>query len=469
MVLQLSRLGLNALVFLILARWLSLAEIGLFAIAFTPVQILQNTLRGGFSETIVQQHDPDGQFDQTVFWMSTAAGVLGLGVLLLGAAAMEPLFGMAEAGTYMAAMAPVPLLIGLGAVPEGLLRRRLQIRTLALRTTASLSVAAVIALALGYAEYGTWALVGFTLINALCATVIVLLLSGFRPRAVFDRRVALRALDPIRFISARLLVGIAALPVVQFLVGLILGPAAAGAFQIAQRVMKLSEAVALEPIRFAILPMFARVARDEARLARGLVKACGLVTFLMVPAFFGLIAIAPDLMPLLVGAQNGPPSVPVLQALLAIGGAGGIYSMIMQALTASGRARQALHWSVISMVLRIGLAGLGLLISVEAAAAGYALSSILIVPLLLHQAAAYFGLDPRAAWGAILRPTAIGIVMVAATLAAGWMDLPVHAAILVALQILVGAAIYLSLSALINRTQLATLTDLLSAAFARRR
>ena len=87
--------------------------------------------------------------------------------------------------------------------------------------------------------------------------------------------------------------------------GAALGPVAAGVFQIAQRFLTLAATVTLTPLRFASLPVFVQVRDDAGRLRRVVVETAGLVSLVSAPIYFGLLAVAPILLPLAVGEENG--------------------------------------------------------------------------------------------------------------------------------------------------------------------
>lgn len=462
-ILQWSRLGLHTLVFLILARWLSLAEIGAFAVAFAPVNLLQHVQRAGFSETVVQGPKAPGSSTDTIFWMSAAFGLV-MSICVFGLSfAIAPIMKSEASGTYLAAMAVIPALIGAAAVPEGLLRQRLEIRTLAIRTTASLTIAGLVAIWLGHSGYGGWALTAFAIVNAVVSSVLVIMLVGWTPGGGPRLDDARKALPVLAAISGRGLASQATMPLLQLMVGAGLGPAAAGAFQIAQRFLTLAATATLSPLRFATLPVFVRVRDDADRLRRTVVKTAGLISLVSAPLYFGLLAVAPILVPLAVGETNGPPSVPVLQALLLVGGHAGLFPVFTQALTAIKRADIALRWSVCIFSLNMAIGAVTVLWSETLAALGYSLLGYVAAPFMLRLLRTHTSVLPREMVGAAFGPVfaamamAVAILLVGGALAGRMDDLA-----LLAVEIALGVAIYAVLSLLVSRRQIATMRNLLA-------
>jgi O-antigen/teichoic acid export membrane protein len=463
-ILQWSRFGLNTIVFLILARWLSLAEIGAFAVAFAPINFLQLVQRAGFSETVVQGQKEPGSFTDTIFWTSVAFGLF-LSFCMFGLSFLiAPIMESQASGTYLAAMAVIPALIGAAAVPEGLLRQRLEIRTLAIRTTTSLTVAGLIAIWLGHSGYGGWALTGFAIVNAFLSSVFVVILVRWSPGGGprFDE--ARKMLPVLASISGRGFAMHATMPLLQLMVGAGLGPAAAGSFQIAQRLLALASTLTLTPLRFATLPVYVQVRDDAPRLRRTVVKTAGLVSLVSAPIHFGLLAVAPLLLPLVVGEANGTASVPPLQALLLVGAHSALFLVFMQALTAIGRADTALYWSVVMLVFNMVIGAVTVLHSETLTALGYSLLGYALAPFVLRSLFAHVGVPPREMVQAVLGPVIGAAVMTIVILLLGrfFADRMSDVALL-AVEITLGAIIYLGLSLLLFRQQVRTTRSLVVA------
>lgn len=462
-VLQWARFGLNTVVFLILARWLSLAEIGAFAVAFAPINLLQLVQRTGFSETVVQGERDPGRMTDTLFWMSLGFGlVASLG--MFGLSFVIGRFVESETtGTYLAAMSVIPALIGLGAVPEGILRQRQEIKTLAIRTTTSLSVAGLLAIWLGYAGYGGWALTAFAIVNALLSAVLVALLVNWRPGGGPYMAEARRTLPVLGAISGRGLAIHATMPLLQLMVGIGLGPAAAGAFQIAQRFLTLASTAMLTPLRFATLPIFVQVRDDPARLSRTIVKSAGLISLVSAPIYFGLLAVAPTLLPLVIGHDNGVASVTTLQAMLLVGGHAALFPVLQQSLTATGRANISLRWTGMLFVLNMTIGAITVLHSAMLTALGYSLLGYVVAPFAIRLIARYFDVPPGEFTRVLFTPVATSLAMVTCVMlfhhyAAGSMNV----FILLACEIGLGAMVYAGLSLIVSRSEIATVQGLVS-------
>jgi len=255
---------------------------------------------------------------------------------------------------------------------------------------------------------------------------------------------------------------LAAIPSLQLMVGAGLGPAAAGAFQIAHRFLTLAATAAVTPLKFATLPVFVRVRDDAVRFRRTVVKLSGLVSFLAAPLYFGMLGVAPLLVPLAVGETNGTASVPVLQALLLVGGHTGFFQVFTQALTAIGRAKTALWWSTGIFIANVTIGAVCVLYSTTIVALGYSLLGYVAVPFLLRLLNVHTGVPPLEMVKAVFGPAFAAIAMAVSVLVIGRaLSGTMHDLTLLAVEVVAGIVIYSALSLLMLQQQVETVRGLL--------
>jgi len=310
--LQWSRLGVNAVLFLIVARFLSLAEIGAFATAFAPVRLLQVVHKAGVVDAYIVS-DKSNSTKNAFFALSAALGLIFTTTLALASLILpDPVAPM------IASLCPIPLIYGLAAIPEASLRAELRLKALALRTLFSQLLAAALALATLWAGWGAYSLVVFALSNAIATSALSLALARIRPTAL-PTRVTLRAAVPgVARISARDLAGNATIPLLQLAVGAVLGLPAAGAFQIAARVLSLLDALAISPIRYIALPRFAALA-GAAALPNAVLHSLRVTARIAALVYLGALATAADLLSVVVGPAHAASTAPLLPAFCLLG------------------------------------------------------------------------------------------------------------------------------------------------------
>ncbi|MFY9209548.1 MAG: oligosaccharide flippase family protein [Aestuariivita sp.] len=364
--LQWSRVGIGAILFLIAARYLSLIEIGLFATAFAPIRLTQGLHKAGIADTVILFGHRHQRLD-ALFALSLMLG-LGIGALLL-------ITGLMFRAPILMALAVIPVLNGVSAVSEGLLRREMALRNLALRTITTQTLAAGLALTLLTFGLGVWALVGFAVLNAGLNCALSLMLARWAPKGRARWRALRLILGKTSQIAARDLLSSALIPLAQLAVGLCLGMSAAGAFQIATRILSLIDALAIAPLRFIALPQLRR--DTGAAFFQTLQDQLRLTSDISIWIWAGTFATAPTVLTLAVGADHARNAAPILEALVLFGLTGALLMPFNQALTAQGHTRLVLLRAALLLGLATLLAAPMLTISATSTASALSAAAVL--------------------------------------------------------------------------------------------
>ncbi|KIC28699.1 oligosaccharide flippase family protein [Leisingera sp. ANG-S5] len=438
--LQFSRFGGNAVVFLAMARFLTIEQIGAFGMAYAPIRWTQGIYKTGIAHAVVvslRQPSTAGnavaqRAFTALFWIALMASAGVIAVVVLIAAALAQWHGSSQpVPQMMLALLLVPVSFGLASVPEGLLQKNLQIKVLALRTLFVQLTAAAAAVLLALAGAGAWALAGFAIVNALLSSAVSIIKAGWRPSGGPDLSEIRRQLPQAGAITGRMLVAGTTLPLMQFTIGLVIGLEASGAFQIAQRVYQILDALCLAPIRFLVLPLFAKARETGTLSGEPVLRGLRMTGVISAPFYLGTLIISGPALTLVVGTQNAPSSVPLLQILCLMGINISSVTILTQAATAAGRAELAFQralWTLGTAGLLLGPALLLGTWAVAASLVAAAYSALLFYYIRLHPV---FDISPRQMFAAVAQPYLAGLLAVSPLAwlviqaeADGWLVLP---------------------------------------------
>ncbi|WP_162906566.1 lipopolysaccharide biosynthesis protein [Algihabitans albus] len=348
-----------AAVFIVLGRLLGPQDFGLVALALLVVGLGELIVSDAFAEALVQRKDLHDRHCDAAFWfLVTLAALLTL-LLVLMAGPIARLLGDPRAEPLMQALSPVVLLSALATVPVAILRRKLRIRPLALRTFAGLSAGGTVGIAMAVEGYGAWSLVGQLLTQKVVELALVWPAARWRPRAAFEPRSfgELRGYG-LPMIGLRLTL-YASNNLSRLLAGVLLGAASLGLLQIALRLTSIFKSALLEPIARVALPTTARAQGDPVLVEQVFRTASRLTSLLALPSFVGLALVAPKLIPIVLGAQ-WTEAVPAAQVLALSGIPAALTRVNNSVLRGLGHARWHLY---------LALASLGLLACAMAALA----------------------------------------------------------------------------------------------------
>lgn len=328
---------LSFIVFLVLARLLKPAEFGVVAVATVFVDALLVLSRGGLPDAIVQRPELDELYADTAFWVSAGLGVTCCALLMLGSFPIAIIFRMPELQPVLAVLAFTFVIGALGGIHEGRLQRSFGFKRLAMRTLAANTVAGLGAVVMAFHGFGVWSLVAQRLIASTLTMALTILAMPWRPRFRFDKTLARQQVTLGGKVLGSNLLIIMNNRVHELIAAYFLSASAVGLMRMAWRCIDLVSQVAVIPLAQVALPTYARVQGDpevlEARF-KGLVSASAI---LAMPAFLGIAAVAPILLPVVFGPQWAD-AAPVLQILCLLAPAFVVNSFVWPLLVSVNRA-----------------------------------------------------------------------------------------------------------------------------------
>jgi O-antigen/teichoic acid export membrane protein len=297
-------------------------------------------------------------------------------------------------------------------------------RGLELRDTAGTLGGAAVAVGLAFAGFGAWAIIGQSIVSVMIATALLWRFSTWRPRLLFSMR-SLRECGSFgsKMLGARLL-SYLNINADNLLVGRALGSASLGIYAIAYNVMFAPLARLAVPIQAVMIPAFARLQDDLPRLGQTWKRGARLTAAITMPGFLGMVAVAPDFVPVVLGGRWNA-AVPVLQLLCVAGFFQSVEALQWSVLQSCGRAGTLLRYTFVSTAINLAAFAIGLHWGIVGVAAGFAIARALVVPFLTRITCGVVGLKVREYLGAYWTVGQGSALMLGCVLAAR--ELLVHA------------------------------------------
>lgn len=441
---QLSRI----VVAVILARLLMPEDYGLAAmvLVFSTLVLIFSDLALGAA--LVQRSELSELDRSTVFWTSTGVGVVFMLIGLVLAGPLAAFYGEPDVRPLFAALSVSFLVTSLGTTQTALLNRDMEFRSLELRLMAGTVAGAAVGITLAATGFGAWAIIGQQLTITCVSTVLLWVLSPWRPRLQFSAA-SLRALGGFsaRVFGTRVLFYLNR-NADNLLIGKFLGASALGAYAVAYNVMLSPMSRIARPVVEVLFPAFSRMQDDPRRIGTLWLRANRLVAAITVPGMAGLVVVAPDFVTVVLGS-HWSAAVPVIQILAWVGLMQSLQQLNSSILQARDRTGDLLRYSVIVLLASLTAFGVGLQWGIVGVAAAYAVSSTLVEPYYAWLTMRALGIGT----GEYLRhlagvATAAGAMVVAVAGARALLvDEGVPAGARLAILILLGALIFLPLCA----------------------
>lgn len=354
-----------------LARLLSPQVFGLVAIAGVYIALMQVFVQQGFGMAIIQRRELEHEHMDSAFWIAMATAFLFFLLSLLLAGQIAQLFHEPKVAPVIGWLSLSFLFYALSSVPMALLTRELEFRALAVRSLIATAAGGVVGLAMAYRGWGVWSLVGQQLVNSTLSCVCLWWAVPWRPSFHVSKR-HLRDLYGFSLsITGNDILWFFAQKSDQTLVGYGFGPIGLGPYSLASRLVTLVNDGIIGPVQSVAVPAFSRLQSEPSRLEEALHKFCELSAFVALPMFAGMIAVAPELVPVLFGAK-WILAVPILQILAVYGALRVVFGFLHPLMIAKGRPGLYLLLFVIQSVLTLA----GCLVAVRWSPAAIALSLV---------------------------------------------------------------------------------------------
>jgi O-antigen/teichoic acid export membrane protein len=296
----------------ILARLLVPADFGLVAMATAVIAVIELLSAFNFDMALIQRQETTRAHYDTAWTLNVAMAAVC--ALLVAAAAFPAVafYGDSRLGPIMLWLSLATWIRGFENVGVVAFRKELKLnREFQLLLTKRIGVfLATISIALVTRSY--WALVLGNLTGSAWGVVLSYLFHPFRPRLDLSARGELLHFSKWMVFSN--FINTLASRAADLIIGKSLGAGPLGLFSLAYEISHLPTTELSAPVNRAVYPGYAKVASDEARLTGQFLDVLGFTALLTAPIAVGIAALAPLLVPLLLG-DAWRAAVPLVEIL----------------------------------------------------------------------------------------------------------------------------------------------------------
>lgn len=355
--------GISFVVFLLVARELTPADMGVMAIAMAFALFMDAINELGMPDQVVRFKGDDADaFVHSVFWMQCGMSLLTASLLVLCSPWVAQWYAEPQLSWACAGVALAGVFTAASLTPLSILRKRMSFRAIAIRNTLATSVGGVVGLSLAYSGHGLLALVMMHVVNALTGLLVAFGASQWRPVWRHDWQ-AIRAVRSLAWHAmATRLVETLTTRLDQLMIGALFGSTVLGFYALAMRFFDVIFQAVCIPIA-SVLFSFLAEKQDEPAILRERYLSVLRNLALFTPVVFLLAALV---LPAVLGLWFGPKWAAVTPYLHIILGAGAVLAVTFShtaVFSAIGRPQVNFWVSSASTVIWLGslmlLPGLG--------------------------------------------------------------------------------------------------------------
>ena len=434
---------------LVVIRLLAPADYGLMALSAVVMSTFAGIAELGLGASLVQARNP------TRIDLARVSGALILTnsayalTVCLGAPVLSDAFGQPDLRRIVQVSSAQFILGALAAVPESLAYREMRFKWLAAADIAAGVATSAITLVLAVSGFGVWALVLGNLAGIAVRTVM-LIAGGTVVRPDFS----LRGIGPyLRFGGAWSVSRFAWQLTYQadvLIAGRFLSHEAVGLYSVAVQLANLPLQKTMSILNQVAFPAIARLQEELPRMRRRLLEAIRLLGLGATPALWGVCAVAPEFVAIVLGKQWSAVALP-MQAVALVAPLRIVSGIFSTALSALGRADMSLANNLVSLVV-FALAFLyGVRWGLEGLAGAYAVAVVISFVLNFPRSSRVLGISARQLCAACRSSLISGLAMLAAVTCARLAVHDLSEIIRLPALIALGAVAYLGTSSLLDR------------------
>ncbi len=339
---------------ILLARLLDPSDIGLagLVLAFSVVVPALSDLALGAA--LIHRATIDDDDKSTVFWSTTALGVVMTAVGVGFSWPLAQFEGEPRLQPLFAVFSLAFLIASLSATPTSLLTRAMHFRALEIRVIIATVAGGATSIVLAVLHYGPWAIVVGELVNRVMSLILLWGQCGWRPDLRFSRA-SLRGMLAYSgsVFGAQFLLQLP-LPLQNVLVARFLGAKPLGVLVLAQQIVLLPLNRIASPIQAVMFPALSRIQDQPARIAAAWFRVNQVVAAVAFPALTGLVILAPEFQEVVLGAK-WHRAVLVMRILAIAGAVQALQRLNMSILQARARTASFL-WLAIASVATTAVA-----------------------------------------------------------------------------------------------------------------
>jgi PST family polysaccharide transporter len=377
----------------VLARLLPPKDFGMVAMVTTIGLLFLNFGLNGFTEAVVQAEEIDREVASNLFWLNVAGSlILSIGFAAAGSL-LARLYHEPRISGITEALSLTILLTGISVLHLALLKRFMKFREVSLNDFVARVVSVAVAIVLGFAGWGYWALVAGALVLSASTTTGALIMCRWVPN--LPRRAPGTA-KLVRFAAntyVRFATGYISNNMDNFLVGWFLGPVSLGYYKRAFDLFALPTVQLGFSLTNVAVSALSRFQRDLVQYKRHFLGALGIMAFVGMALSADLTLAGKDIIFVLLGPKWNETG-----RIFTIFGPGIgmmlLYSSHIWINLSIGRADRWLRWGMVDLTI----SALAIVVGLHWGAEGVALGWV----------AAYWVITLPALWYAG-RPIQLGI------------------------------------------------------------
>lgn len=441
--------AVSLLVTIILARLLAPEYYGTISIVLVCINLLDVFVTSSFGSALVQKQDADTLDFDTAFVLSFSLSLLLYGLLFLISPLIAAFYEIPELTAILRVMGLRLPLASINNTQNAYIQRKMNFKRSFLANVVSTIGSGIAGVAMACAGFGVWALVTQNLTNMLSVTVILTVMSEWKPQLRFSPQRAGKIWSfGWKVLTTRMIATLND-DVRSLIVGKVFGTADLAYYDQGKKYPSFIMVNISSTIDRVMLPAYSQIQEERAKVLAMLRRSIRVGLYVLVPVLLGFCMVSESFVKVLL-TEKWLACVPFMQVFCLSFLTRPLESSSQQALLAIGESG-----AVLRAIILINITSLvGVLVSVFILESVFAiaLSSLVMTAVSLicslSLSKKFFGYTLKMQLQDAAPTIFVGLIMCLVVGLLGLVNIP--AIIMLVLQIVVGVAVYVACSALLK-------------------
>ena len=435
----------TVIVTIVLARILAPEHYGIISIVTVFISLCNIFVSSGFGSAVVQKKNATDDDFNTAFVISFTISILLYLILFFLSPYIANFYHMPDLVMVLRVMGIRLIIASLNTIQHAYIQRQMKFKKFFFATLFGTVLSAIVGIILAYLNFGVWALVAQYLINTTVDTIVLAFVCKWKVRFYFNLKKAKVLFSFGWKVLCTELIFTLESDIRSLIVGKVFGSADLAYYDQGRKYPSLFVTNINSSITKVMLPAFSKEQDDIEKLKKMLQKSVKVSTYALAPLLIGF-ALLSDNFILIFLTEKWLPAVPYVQIFCLVFLTRPFENSCHQALLAIGKSGivMKIMLAINIFALFTVLFAVFILKSVYFIAVGSLLTAVVSLSLFMIMVSIKIGYKILDQIHDIFPPICISLIMGIFVYLIGMIKLPLI--ILLTLQILIGAIIYLLLS-----------------------
>jgi len=291
--------GIGFVSTIILARLLLPEDFGIVALAMSMYAFIDLIRQFGFGTVLIQRQDATVDHYNTAWSLGLILSSIAALALYLLSDSISRFYDDPRLSPVLAVLSLLFLTGAFSNIGVIQFQKEMNFRKEFIFNFSIKLLSFCITMSLAFTLRSYWALIYGMLGSSFVGLVLSYFMNSFRPRFGLKEYKEILGFSSWLFLNNML--SFSNQHAQNFLLGKYGGSSALGMFSVSQEISTITTAEIVAPVNRAAFPGYAKLANDKEKLTATYLKVLGTIAMMAIPSAIGLVAIAPTLIPVVLG------------------------------------------------------------------------------------------------------------------------------------------------------------------------